>query len=78
MSIRDEKTFKEFYERVEKVTGLRNPVVIKRTFSSGKAYEEYPLEANQHKTLISLRFFNGINLYVEPENTTKGKLLWDQ
>ena len=55
---------------------MKNPVIIKRTFGSGKSYEEFKLGDNQQKTLISMRFFNGINLYVEPENT--GRLLWDQ
>ena len=55
---------------------MKNPVIIKRTFGSGKSYEEFELGDNQQKTLISMRFFNGINLYVEPENTCR--LLWDQ
>ena len=65
VGIREENTFGEFYEKVRQLTNIQNPLLIKRNFSVGNPFVVYELEENREKTLISLRFFNGINLYVE-------------
>lgn len=65
LGVREEHTFKEFYNKVEKVLHLKNPIILKRNFSVGNPYQIFDLEKNADRTLISLRFFNGINLYVE-------------
>ena len=65
VGIREENTFGEFYEKVRQLTNIQNPLLIKRNFSVGNPFVVYELEENREKTLISLRFFNGINLYAE-------------
>jgi hypothetical protein len=51
---------------------------LKRSFSVGNPNIVYGLEKNKDKTLIDLRFFNCINLYVEPRDENRVKLKWEE
>lgn len=63
----NEETYEELYRTIEVKTGLKEPTIIRRNFSIGENVSILTFGANRSKRLIDLRFFNGINLYVEPK-----------
>ena len=68
IKIRDDETYDTLHHIIKERTGLENPVVIRRTFvSGGNNADVVPLS---NKTLVGLRFFNNLNLYVEEKTAT--------
>jgi hypothetical protein len=63
VTINQEQTFNKFVQQIIKRTKIPNPVIIKRNFSHSSPIQVFRNEDT--KKLIELRFFNGINIYVE-------------
>jgi hypothetical protein len=77
--IGDEAPFKELMQRIEEKSGINNPIILRRTFTSGKNTSEMlSLPDNMDKTLLKLRFFNSLNLFIEPQHPAGKSHLWDE
>jgi hypothetical protein len=76
--INDEALLSDLVKIIEERSGIINPMIIRRTFASGKnTYELLSTTENMSKTLLKLRFFNSLNLFIEPQREPNQKPLWE-
>lgn len=75
----DDAVFKDLVAKIEQATGLTDPLILRRTFTSGKnSYEVDSKPENLEKNLLKMRYFNSLNLFVEPHKEPGSKPLWEE
>ena len=63
IQVSEDAPFTSLVEKIIKKTNIQNPIIIKRNFSHSNPIQIF--ENSETKKIIEMKFFNGINLYVE-------------